>query len=322
MKVGFLAGANPHALAVARHFAAAGIDCFGIGRGPVKPAPFFLAPDGYRYYRAHIGKQNALVFKILDLEKADILINFCAQGEGAASFGAAAWMFYQTNCTYLARFIETIRKRDYLQRFIHIGTSELYGSTDTPAAEDAPIRASSPYAISKAAFDQHLQVMHRVHGFPMNIVRPSNCVTAGMQLHRIVPRATICAVYGQKLKLQGGGAAKKSFLDTEDLAKGLLTVIDKGTIGNTYNCGPMQPTAIRDIVAMVGETTGVPWGDFVNEAPARTGEDSTYFLDSSKLRALGWQPAVPLDAMVKRVVNWARAYPEVAKMGWQYRVTP
>ena len=322
MKVGFLGGANPHALAIARHFASIGTDCFGIGRGPVKPAPFFLAPDGYRYYQAHIGKQNALVFKILDLEKPGILVNFCAQGEGAASFGAAAWMFYQTNCAYLAQFVETIRKRDYLQRFIHIGTSELYGSTDGPANEDAPIRAGSPYAISKAAFDQHLCVMHKIHGFPMNIVRPSNCVTQGMQLHRIVPRGAICALYGQKLKLQGGGAAKKSFLDTEDLAKGLLAVIEKGTIGDTYNCGPEYPTTIREMVEIVAEETGVYWDNFVNAAPARAGEDSCYWLDSSKLRALGWEPEITRNAMVKRVVNWARAYPEVAKMDWQYRVIP
>ena len=160
MKVGFLAGANCHALAIARHFSSLGIDCFGIGRGPVKPAPLFQAPDGYRYYQASIGSQNGTVFKALDLEKPDILINLCAQGEGAASFGPEAWMFYRTNCAYLAQLCETLKKRKYIQRFIHIGTSELYGSTETPATEDAPIRASSPYAISKAAFDQQTIELH------------------------------------------------------------------------------------------------------------------------------------------------------------------
>src|SRR3990167_10809600 len=39
MKIGFLAGANPHALAIARHFSSLGVDCFGIGRGPGKARP-------------------------------------------------------------------------------------------------------------------------------------------------------------------------------------------------------------------------------------------------------------------------------------------
>ena len=309
MKVGFLAGANCHALAIARPCPSLAMDCFGIGRGPVKPAPLFQAPDGYRYYQASIGSQNGTVFKALDLEKPDILINLCAQGEGAASFGPEAWMFYRTNCAYLAQLCETLKTRKYIQRFIHIGTSELYGSTETPATEDAPIRASSPYAISKAAFDQHLQVMYRVHGFPINVVRPSNCITAGQQLHRIVPRAAISAVYGQKLNLQGGGLARKSYLDTEDLAKGLLTVIEKGTVGECYNAGPINPISIRNVVKTVANVSGVPWGDFVNEVPARIGEDSIYHLDSSKLRTLGWEPKVSLETAVKRVVDWARAYP-------------
>lgn len=321
MKIGFLGGANPHALAVARYLHSKGIDCFGIGRGPVKPAPLFLAPDGYRYYQAHVGKDNGMVFRALDFERPDCVICFLSQGEGAASFGPDAWRFYQTNTAYLAQLIETLRKRDYLQRFIHISTSELYGSTDAPAAEDAPIHASSPYAISKAAFDQHLQIMHRIHGFQMQIVRPSNCVTAGMQLHRIVPRAAICAVYKQKLKLQGGGRAKKSFMDTEDLAKGLLILIEKGKMGETYNCGPINPVSVREIVALTIEHAGASWDEVVDEAPARTGEDSCYHLDSAKLRSLGWKPEVSLDETIERVVRWARRYPEVSEMPWEYRVT-
>lgn len=322
MKVGFLGGANCHALAMARHFSSVGIDCFGIGRGQVKAPPLFLAPDGYRYYKAAVGKQNGLVFQALDLEKPDYLVNLCAQGEGAASFGEDSWRFYQTNCVFLAQLVETLKKKEYLKRFLHVSTSELYGSTDYPASEYTKIKATSPYSISKAAFDRHLEVMHRIHGFRMNVVRPSNCITGGQQLHRIVPRAAISAVYEQKLKLQGGGLVRKSFLDTEDLAKGLLVVIEKGTVGETYNVGPENPTRIRDLVAVVVKTAGTSWSALVEETPARIGEDSTYWLDSSKLRALGWTPKIALDEAVYRVVEWARAYPELAAMPWEYKLTP
>ena len=319
MKVGFLGGSNPHALAIARVFSQRGMDCFGIGRSGVKPEPLFQAPEGYRYYKAHIGKENGTVFKALDFEKPEIIVNLCAQGEGAASFGPEAWRFYQTNCVYLAQLVETLRKRTYLERFIHISTSELYGSTEAPAAEDAPVRATSPYSISKAAFDAHLEVMHRIHDFPMNVIRPSNCITRGMQLHRIVPKAAICAVYGQRLNLQGN--AKKSFLDTEDLALGLLTVIEKGVVGGTYNCGPENPMSIRELVELVLHRAGASW-EIVDEAPPRTGEDACYHLDSMKLRALGWKPKVSLETAVDRVIAWAKRYPSVAKVPYQYKVMP
>ena len=320
MKVGLLGGGNPHALAIARHFASLGIDCFGIGRGPKKPAPLWQVPKGYRYYQARVGEPSAL--NCLDHERPEWVISFCAQGEGAASFGESSWMFYQTNVVFLVQLVDELRKRQYLKRFIQIGSSEIYGSTSEPAQEDARPNPTSPYSVSKLCFDAHLEVMYRVHGFPMNIVRPSNCVTVGQQLHRIVPRAAICAVYGQKMQLQGGGLARKSYLDTEDLARGILTVLDKGTVGEIYNCGPQNPLAIRVIVGTVSALAGVEWSALVEETPARTGEDGCYWLDSAKLRTLGWKPEVPIDMALMRVIAWARAYPELAAMPWKYEVTP
>ena len=318
MKVGILGGGNPHALAVARHLRSQDLDVFGIGRGPAKPAPLWLVPEGYRYYQAHLGTQKQKTLQILDAEKPDVIFNFAAQGEGAASF-QAPWAFYHTNCVILSRLMEKIRTRKYLKRFVHISTSELYGSGG-PFSETDPVKATSPYAISKAAFDLHLETLHRVYGFPMQIVRPSNCVTSGMQLHRIVPRASISAVYGQKLQLRGN--AKKSYLDSQDLAEGLLVVLEKGTVGETYNVGPTNPISMREVVELVASESGVPFGSFVEERPSRLGEDALYWLSSEKIRSLGWLPAIPLRHAVSRVVEWVRKYPELATMPFEYRVTP
>lgn len=323
MKVGFLGGVNPHALAIARHFSSIGWDCFGIGRGEVKSAPLFQAPDGYRYYQAAIGSQNGTVHKVLNLEQPEVIVNLCAQGEGAASFGPEAWMFYRTNCAYLAQLCETLRKREWLQRFIHISTSELYGSTDKPASEDDPIRATSPYSISKAAFDQHLQVLHRVHGFRMNIVRPSNCITIGQQLHRIVPRALLAAMGGRRLRLEGGGVARKSFLDSEDLAKGLLLICENGAIGQTFNVGPQNPVSVLEVVQICAEVTGVPFESFVDIVPSRTGEDSQYWLDSSKVRSLGWEQTITLMHGIERMRDWVLRYKDaLLALPSDYKVTP
>ena len=259
---------------------------------------------------------------IMDYERPDVMVCFAAQGEGAASFGPQSWRFYDTNCAMLPRVVEQLRMSPYLKRFVQIGTSELYGSCEQPVAEGSPLKPSSPYAVSKAAFDQHLQIMHEVYGFPMQIVRPSNCLTRGMQLHRIVPRAAICAVYGQKLQLHGGGLAKKSFLDSEDLARAVLAVIERGAIGEIYNAGPFEPTPIREVVRCVADRADVPMEKFVEETTARVGEDSTYWLDSSRLRALGWKPRVTLSVAIERIVDWARAYPELAHMPHEYSVTP
>jgi dTDP-glucose 4,6-dehydratase len=307
MKIGILGGGNCHALTFARHFAEVGIDCFGIGRATAKAAPLWLAPAGYRYYVAHLGGQLKKALEILDAEQPEVVICIAAQGESAASFGEHGPMFYQTNCVILVRLVEELRKRPWLKRFVHISTSELYGSVTAPASEYTLLNPTSPYAISKAAFDAHLKVMHRVHGFPVIVVRPSNAYCQGQQLHRIVPRAVIAAVYGKRIQLQGGGAACKAYLHTTNLAEALEIIIAK---------------AIRDLVSMVAERSGRPFESFVDLAPARLGEDSKYWINSSRIKSLGWKQKISLEHGIDRMIAWAKAFPELATMPDECRILP
>ena len=322
MKIGILAGGNPHAIALARHLHTLSVDCFGIGRSVRKPDPLWLAPVGYRYYVAHLGHDLPAALEILDEERPDAIVSFAAQGEGAASFGSDAWRFYMMNCVVLAKVVDALRARDYLRRFVHIGSSEVYGSVDEPVNETAPLKPTSPYSASKATFDIHLGIMHRVHGFPIQIVRPSNCYTAGMQLHRIIPRAMIAARYGKRLSLQGGGAARKSYLDSHDLALAIMCVLERGQVGDVYNCGPDEPISIRSLVEKCADACDVPMRMFVDETPARVGEDSVYWLSSDKIKSLGWTQTVPLGEGLAAMREWVDMFPQLADMDSAYVVRP
>jgi len=70
-------------------------------------------------------------------------------------------------------------KRDWLERFIQIGTSEMYGSVSHATKEDEPIKPTSPYAASKVAFDMYLESRAQVPEVPMNVIRPSNAYCPG-----------------------------------------------------------------------------------------------------------------------------------------------
>ena len=173
----------------------------GIGRNPLRPSPFSLdidKRDGFEYHCRHVLHEMDLLFEILDKEKPNVIVNFAAQGEGAVSW-KHSWRFFETNSMALAKFCEELGKRDWLERFIQIGTSEMYGSVSRPSKEDDPILPSSPYAASKVAFDMHLLSVSRFLDFPMNILRPSNAYCPGQLLHRIIPKAIWCGVTGNKL---------------------------------------------------------------------------------------------------------------------------
>lgn len=323
MKVALIGGGNVYALNLARHLHSLGIEHFGIGRSPRKAPAFWQVEHEYRYYAMHLIYDLRDVLTLLDRERPDVILNFAAQGESAASFGPHTDYYYATNTLGLVRFAEALRTRDYVRRFIQAGTSECYGATLQPARETDPLQPTSPYAISKAAFDQHLQVMHRIHGFPVNILRPSNAICDGQQLHRIVPRTIICALSGKPLLLQGGGQAQKSYMHATDLSRAVMAVIENGESGAVYNCGPAAPIRIRDLVALVVRACGKRFVDVVHEVPARVGEDAIYHIDSSKIQVdTGWHPTIELQDGITCMVGWVERHPELMSMNSEYRIEP
>ena len=290
----------------------------GIGRNPLRPEPFNLGIRScalYEYRTHHIVHEQDMLLEYLGELQPDVIINFAAQGEGAASW-RHSWRFFDTNATALVRLYEELSRSAWVRhkgsefRFVHVGTSELYGSVTTPAREDAPIVPSSPYAASKAAFDLYLLAMVRQGGgAPATIVRPSNCYCSGQLLHRIIPRAVVSGLLGSRVPLHGGGYARKSYLHARDLARAILLVSgDHRCVGQAYNVGPSEPTSIREVAEMCAAVVGKAFDDVFDVAPERIGQDACYWLDSSAIRALGWQPEIDWVRGLEDVVVWAKKY--------------
>jgi len=283
----------------------------GIGRNPLRPEPFSLNIDklfGYEYYAYHLTYEMDLLLELLDKIKPDVIVNFAAQGEGAVSW-KHSWRFFETNSMALAKLCEELMKRDWLARFIQIGTSEMYGSVSHATKENEPIKPTSPYAASKVAFDMYLVSVHQYLSFPMNIIRPSNAYCPGQLLHRVIPKAIMCGLTGKKLPLQGGGRAEKSYIHARDLGRAIHLVAEGAQLGKIYNAGPTQPTSIRRVVELCAEALNMPFDQLCEIAPDRLGQDSRYWLDSSAIKAdLGWVPQVSWAEGLQEMVEWGKQY--------------
>lgn len=293
-----------------------------VGRNPEKAGPFTLdvgkGDARYEYHQIHLVYEQDRLFELFDRLKPEVIINFAALAHGAS--WTKSWRFYDTNVTSLAKMVEGLTTRDYLERWIQVGSSELYGAVTIPATEDHPLDATSPYSISKLAGDLHLISMFKVKQFPMNIIRPSNAYGPGQQLYRVLPRAVVCGLSGQRLPLEGGGGAKKSYIHAEDLARALHLMAEKAPLGRIYNAGPKDPISIRDIVEAVAHELKMPFDQLVEIKPGRPGEDAQYWLDSTRIKTeLGWEPTVSLEAGVRDMVAWGRKYlPELVGASAEY----
>jgi len=283
----------------------------GIGRNPLRPEPFSLNIEkrkNFSYHAYHLTYEMDSILELLDKEKPQVIINYAAQGEGAVSW-KKSWRFFETNSMALAKFSEELMSRSYLERFIQIGTSEMYGSVSFAAKETTPIQPTSPYAASKVAFDMYLVSVHRFLKFPMNIIRPSNAYCPGQLLHRVIPKAVICGLTNRKLPLQGGGRAEKSYIHARDLARAIHLVSEKAPLGTIYNAGPKDPTSIRRVVELTAQALGIPFEQLCEVTEDRLGQDSRYWLDSSAIKHdVGWEPQISWEEGLKEMVDWGRKY--------------
>lgn len=318
MRVCIIGAGSPFGTNTAGYLLERGYRVMGIGRSPKKPDCFSLGID-YPYFAYHLTYELEYILEKIERFEPDYIVNYAAQGEGAASWGADNWRFYETNSLGLARLVGELNKRRNFERFIQIGTSELYGSRQTPADENAPVSPTSPYGVSKVAFDLHLKVMWERLKFPMNIIRPSNCIVEGQQLHRVVPRALIAAKTGRRMKLDGGGVARKSYLHGDDLSQAIELTF-KAPLGEVYNAAPPEPTAIRDLVKLCADVAGVSFENLAEVGPERLGQDDCYYMSAEKLKAAGWSMRVSLPQAVERMWGWVNKYPELLRMDNQFQM--
>lgn len=283
----------------------------GVGRNFLREEPFSLnitKHKKYEYHSRHIYHEQDLLLELLDKEKPEVIINFAAQGEGAVSW-KHSWRFFETNSVALSKLCEELSKRKWLERFIHIGTSEMYGSVDKPSKENEPIKPSSPYASSKVAFDLYLLSISKFLNFPMNIIRPSNAYCPGQLLHRIIPKTIVSGLTGNKVPLHGGGRAEKSYIHARDLGRAIYLVSEKAPLGKIYNAGPKEPTSIKQVVQLCANALEKNFDEICEMAPDRLGQDSKYWLNSDEIfKDVGWQQEILWELGLKDMVDWGNKY--------------
>lgn len=323
MKWLILGGGNCYALNLADMLLSRGHEVVGVGRSALRGPAFSgdVLKNGYEYHVYSVGPDTEFIVNLIRWERPQYIVNFAAQGEGQASFDSHHWKyFYKTNTQALVELTEKLHDLKGLERFIQVGTSELYGSVEAPATEDSPLRPSSPYAISKAAFDLHLVSIARTDKFPAVIVRPSNAYCPGQQLHRIIPKSLIFGKTRRRIPLHGGGRARKTYIHAQDLSHAIILLAEKGKVGEIYNCGADEPISIRYLLEYCARTLQLPFDQLVEEAPDRKGQDGCYWLDSSKIKALGWRQGMVLGLGIRNMLDWIEKYPELCQMETDYRL--
>jgi dTDP-glucose 4,6-dehydratase len=225
-------------------------------------------------------------------------------------------------------------------RFHHISTDEVYGSLGAEGlfTEATPYDPRSPYSASKASSDHLVMAWHHTYGLPVVITNCSNNYGPYHFPEKLIPLVILNALDQKPLPIYGKGDQIRDWLFVDDHARALVTAVEKGIPGETYNVGGRNERTNLEVVQTIcaildelrplasqksdvkGQKSESPSSDLCPPTSAqklysykelitfvqdRPGHDMRYAIDATKLETeLGWKAQENFDTGIRKTVQW------------------
>lgn len=314
---GFI-GANFIYSALSRGYAVINLDKLTYAGNPQNLAQVSDG-DAYTFVQGDIG-DGALVGKLLREHKVDWLVNFAAESHVDRSIDGPA-PFIETNIvgtftlleeckTYMAELDEA-RAADF--RLLHVSTDEVYGSLGDSGlfTEETPFAPNSPYSASKASSDHLVRAYYHTFGLPTLTTNCSNNYGPYQFPEKLIPVIILKALKGEQIPIYGDGKNIRDWLYVVDHCEAILTVLEQGRLGETYNVGGHNEKTNLDVVtyicALLDEIQpgDKPYADQITFVKDRPGHDRRYAIDAGKIqKELGWTPKETFETGMRKTVQW------------------
>ena len=244
------------------------------------------------------------------LDGVDAVVHFAAESHNDNSLHSP-WPFVQTNLIGTYTILEAVRARGI--RLHHVSTDEVYGDLelDDPAkfTPETPYNPSSPYSATKAGSDLLVRAWARSFGVAVTLSNCSNNYGPYQHVEKFIPRQITEILEGRRPKLYGAGENVRDWIHAEDHSSGVLAILERGRLGETYLIGAEGERnnleTVRLILRLMGRDEDA--FDWVNDRP---GHDMRYAIDATKLREeLGWSPHYrDFEAGLWATIAWYREH--------------
>lgn len=274
---------------------------------------------GYSFVQGDICDAEA-VATTLKSHQPDTIMHLAAESHVDRSIDGPG-EFIQTNLvgTYellnaARQYFETMpgRAKDRF-RFHHISTDEVYGALGPTGlfTEETAYKPNSPYSASKAGSDFLVRAWGETFGLPVVTSNCSNNYGPFQFPEKLIPVVILAALEGRPIPVYGKGENIRDWLYVDDHADALLTILEKGALGETYNVGGNNERRNIDLVKTVCAVMdemhpeGREHESLIEYVTDRPGHDWRYAIDASKIkRELGWEPSVNVEDGLRKTVEW------------------
>jgi dTDP-glucose 4,6-dehydratase len=200
-------------------------------------------------------------------------------------------------------------------RFLHVSTDEVFGSLGKEGyfTEKTAYDPKSPYSASKAASDHLVRAWNHTFGLPALITNCSNNYGPFQFPEKLIPVVILNAMNGKEIPVYGKGENIRDWLYVEDHVRALLTVLELGKAGETYNIGGNNEKTNIELVTKIcrildeilNDEKKLKHEDLIKYVADRPGHDIRYAIDASKIRnELGFTPKHNFEEGIRKTVEW------------------
>lgn len=248
--------------------------------------------------------------KIIKNFSPNIIVNFAAESHVDRSIDNSD-VFVKTNILGVHNLIEICMKNLINFKFVHISTDEVFGSlnkSSKKSKEDDKYDPSSPYSSTKAAADLLIKSWQKTYNFPSIIIHPTNNYGPWQFPEKLIPLSILKILTNKNIPIYGTGSNVREWLHVDDCVDAILSIIEKGKVGESYNIGSGEQVANIDIakkiIKILKPQTKNCYDliDFVDDRPAH---DTRYQLNLSKTQKyIDWRAKILISTGIAKTIDW------------------
>jgi GDP-4-dehydro-6-deoxy-D-mannose reductase len=291
-----------------QHLQTEGDDVYGLGRAADVNG---LEPS--RVVRIDLFDRPAVERAIRET-RPDAVYHLAAQSSPAESL-SDPWATMCNNLACQFNLLEGLVSAGLRPKVLVVGSSDEYGRVephDVPTHENAPLRPTTPYAVSKVGQDVMGYQYFAQHGLPVVRVRPFNHTGPGHDARFVIPSfarqlAEIeIGVRGPVLHV-GNLDVSRDFTDVRDMVRAYRLALTQGVAGDVYNLGSGHSTRLADTVDQLIGMCRVHAETQVDPALLRPSDIPRQEADIHKFTALtGWRPSIPWHTTLRDTFEYWR----------------
>jgi dTDP-glucose 4,6-dehydratase len=250
------------------------------------------------------------------VRRADVVVHFAAETHVTRSI-FDNHHFFETDVLGTQVISNAVLRAEKVDRFIHISTSEVYGTADTTLMDEQhPLMPLSPYAAAKAGADRLVYSYWATYQLPVTILRPFNNYGPRQHLEKAVPRFVTSCLLDEPIRVHGDGSAARDWIYVQDTCEAIDCVAhcEKSTVvGEVINIGTGKSFSIAEVAQATVRQMGKP-ESLITYVGDRPGQVFRHTADASKARRLlDWAPSMDFESGLAQTIDWYRNHRDI----WQ-----